>query len=95
MTWREARGVEMKIQIDANNLFGRWLTVLAATTHPSWEVDENGTCFRFLGGKGPRTPNGLDRWFLKTHPESAAELWELVNAEVRRAWRGKHLRLVK
>ena len=44
---------------------------------------------------GPRTPNGLDRWFHKTHPESAAELWELVNAEVRRAWREKHLRLVK
>ena len=88
MKW--GKGVELDIQTDVNNLYGRYLTIMAASYHPSWEVSEADYSIRFFGGKGPRTPRGLERWFLREHPKVADELWQAISDEVRRGRRGKH-----
>jgi hypothetical protein len=93
MKW--GKGVELDTQIDVSNLYAQWLTVAAATAHPNWEMDETRTTFHFLGGGGPRTPRGLERWFLRTYPEMAEQLWQEINKAVREARRGKHLRVVR
>lgn len=48
----------------------------AAEAHPNWEVvyDETGSPYgvgRKHHGKGPRTPRGLERWFVSNFPDAA------------------------
>jgi hypothetical protein len=38
--------------------------------HPNWKVMEDERSVQWLGGRtGPRTPNGLMNWFIRTHLE--------------------------
>jgi hypothetical protein len=55
-------------------------TLEAAKVHPNWKVTEDGGV-QWLGGRtGPRTPNGLLNWYLRTYPEECACIRERVAA---------------
>jgi hypothetical protein len=49
----------------------------AAEAHPNWENLPDGS-FRWLGGRGARTPNGLLKWFLRSFLHDA----QLITARI-------------
>jgi hypothetical protein len=87
--------IEDNIQIDAWNTFGMSLVFVAAEMHPNWEVCGDGQSVRWLGGRGPRSPRGLEKWFMAAYPEATKAIMARINAEVRRGYGRRHLRAVK
>jgi hypothetical protein len=54
----------------------------AARMHPNWKVIK-GNELEWTGGrKGPRTPTGLLKWFLKNHPDEADMVRDRIAAAV-------------
>jgi hypothetical protein len=52
----------------------------AARAHPNWEVTADHAVKRKGPGAGPRTPNGLVRWYLEAHPQQARIVLALIEA---------------
>jgi hypothetical protein len=93
--FREERA-ELHIRIATQNRWGMNLTLEAAEAHPSWEVeDRERSMIRKIKGRGPRTPRGLEKWFLRTHPERADALFARIEGEVRRAYGMRRLKVVR
>ena len=72
---------EMHIRVDTGNSIFMALVFAAATKHPNWEGDPiGGYVIRFGTGPGPRSINGLERWFLANYPDPAHAIIARINA---------------
>jgi hypothetical protein len=79
---------EVHIRVDTGNAIGMALVFAAATMHPNWEADHiGGYVIRFGSGPGPRSIDGLERWFLANHPDLAKGIMARVRADdIYRRW---------
>ena len=75
---------EMHVRVDTGNSIFVALVFAAATKHPNWEADRiGGYVIRFGSGPGPRSINGLERWFLANYPASAHAIIARITARER------------
>jgi hypothetical protein len=94
---REAAKMKSKIDaeftVDQADDFEKALLLAAGEAHPNWEILPNGNlCWQ--GGKGPRTPHGLEKWFIATYPHEVERIAASTNFAVTRRSRRRHLHVI-
>ena len=86
---------EIHIRVDTGNPISMALVFAAATMHPNWEADRiGGYVIRFGSGPGPRSIDGLERWFLANYPDATHAIIARINAGLSRIHGPDHLRAV-